>query len=116
VSYSTQLGVRVPAILYLPDPLPKTRIPAVVVVNGHGGDKYCFRSMPETKIGDWANTNHIFIDKLYATDLREGGTPALGDNVPGCSRDTLNVFTDSEWQAQRTNYILETWLGRAVRS
>jgi dienelactone hydrolase len=39
VTYNTQFGVRVPAILYL----PKTRagkIPAVVIVNGHGGDKY----------------------------------------------------------------------------
>src|SRR4051812_40513969 len=36
VTYSTQFGLRVPAILYLPDPLPKTangKIPAFVVVN-----------------------------------------------------------------------------------
>src|SRR5580692_11172372 len=40
VSYTTQFGVRVPAILYLPDPLPKGKIPGFVVVTGHGGDKY----------------------------------------------------------------------------
>ena len=44
VSYVTQLGARVPAILYLPDPLPKGKIPAFIVVNGHGGDKYCWYS------------------------------------------------------------------------
>ena len=47
VTYTTQLGVRVPAILYLPDPPPKTangKIPAFIVVNGHGGDKYCWYS------------------------------------------------------------------------
>jgi dienelactone hydrolase len=40
VSYGTQFGMRVPAILYLPRPLPSSRIPAIIVVNGHGGDKY----------------------------------------------------------------------------
>lgn len=43
VSYATALGSRVPAILYLPDPLPKGRkLPAFIVVNGHGGDKYAW--------------------------------------------------------------------------
>src|SRR5437868_5612027 len=39
VTYQTQFGLRVPAILYL----PKThsgRLPGLTVVNGHGGDKY----------------------------------------------------------------------------
>ncbi len=43
VSYGTEFGMRIPAILYL----PKThagKIPAVVVVNGHGGDKYSWYS------------------------------------------------------------------------
>jgi dienelactone hydrolase len=40
VTYGTQFGMRVPAILYLPDPLPASKIPAFIVVNGHGGDKY----------------------------------------------------------------------------
>src|SRR4051812_41465361 len=41
VTYATELGTRVPGILYLPDPLPKGgKIPGFVVVTGHGGDKY----------------------------------------------------------------------------
>jgi dienelactone hydrolase len=40
VTYGTQFGMRVPAILYLPTPLPASKIPALVIVNGHGGDKY----------------------------------------------------------------------------
>jgi dienelactone hydrolase len=39
ITYGTQFGLRVPAILYL----PRTRsgpLPALIVVNGHGGDKY----------------------------------------------------------------------------
>ncbi|HUR56330.1 MAG TPA: acetylxylan esterase [Opitutaceae bacterium] len=44
VTYTTQLGMRVPAILYLPEPLPAggKKIPAFIVVNGHGGDKYAW--------------------------------------------------------------------------
>ncbi len=34
-----------PAILYLPDPLPRgEKIPGFVVINGHGGDKYSWYS------------------------------------------------------------------------
>ena len=40
VTYATQFGTRVPAILYVPDPLPAGKLPALVIVNGHGGDKY----------------------------------------------------------------------------
>lgn len=45
VTYATQFGQRVPAILYWPDPLPAGgKIPAFIVVNGHGGDKYAWYS------------------------------------------------------------------------
>ena len=47
VTYTTQFGTRVPAILYLPEPKPNApsgRIPALIVVNGHGGDKYSWYS------------------------------------------------------------------------
>ena len=50
VTYGSQFGLRVPAILYMPDPLPKTgsgKIPGLVIVNGHGGDKYS--CMPFTR-------------------------------------------------------------------
>src|ERR1041385_4017627 len=39
VTYASQYGLRVPAILYLPKER-KGKIPALIVVNGHGGDKY----------------------------------------------------------------------------
>jgi dienelactone hydrolase len=44
VTYATQLGTRVPAIVYRPDPLPPGRIPALVVITGHAGDKYSWYS------------------------------------------------------------------------
>ena len=43
VSYSTQFGMRVPAILYRPE-RPAGKIPALIVVNGHGGDKYSWHA------------------------------------------------------------------------
>lgn len=39
VSYRTEYGLRVPAIVYRPARTPKGKMPAIVVVNGHGGDK-----------------------------------------------------------------------------
>src|ERR1700754_1891251 len=38
VTYGTQLGMRVPAIVYSPEHA-RGKLPAVVVVAGHGGDK-----------------------------------------------------------------------------
>ena len=40
VSYSTAYGLRVPAIVYRPAVVPAGKMPGIVVVNGHGGDKY----------------------------------------------------------------------------
>jgi dienelactone hydrolase len=41
VTYATQLGMRVPAIVYSPK-ARQGRRPALIVVNGHGGDKYAW--------------------------------------------------------------------------
>ena len=38
VTFATQFGMRVPAIVYVPTH-PHGKVPAIVVVNGHGGDK-----------------------------------------------------------------------------
>lgn len=40
VTYSTADGMLVPAIVYMPDPMPKKKLPGIVVVNGHGSDKF----------------------------------------------------------------------------
>lgn len=43
VTYGTQFGLRVPALLYLPASVSGP-VPGLVVVNGHGGDKYSWYS------------------------------------------------------------------------
>ncbi|MGH9723267.1 MAG: alpha/beta hydrolase family protein [Bryobacteraceae bacterium] len=40
VTYATEFGLRIPAIVYSPHPKPASKLPALIVVNGHGGDKY----------------------------------------------------------------------------
>jgi dienelactone hydrolase len=71
------------------------------------------RSMPETKISAWSEKTGVTLDKLYATEEREGGTPALSNDIPGYSRDMLNVFPPQEWEPQKQAFILETWLEAA---
>jgi dienelactone hydrolase len=39
VSYRTAYGLRVPAVIYRPTQRPRGRMPGLIVVNGHGGDK-----------------------------------------------------------------------------
>lgn len=38
VTYGTQFGMRIPAVVYAPEK-PKGKVPAVIIVAGHGGDK-----------------------------------------------------------------------------
>jgi dienelactone hydrolase len=44
ITYSTQFDMRIPAILYRPAKSGARKAPAIVVVNGHGGDKYAWYS------------------------------------------------------------------------
>ena len=71
------------------------------------------RALPETRISEWAAKYSIPMDKLYATEQREGGTPALLNDVPGFQRNDLAVFTEAEWQQQRDTLIIESWLDKA---
>lgn len=74
------------------------------------------QAMPETRIGDWAKEKQVAMDRLYAVDDREGGTPALGQGIPGLSRETLSVFSQGEWPEQRERYVLEGWLDAVKRA
>ena len=73
------------------------------------------RSMPEIKIGMWAATNGVTIDKTYVTEAREGGTMALDNGVPGYARETLNVFPQTEWETQKQAFILPPWVESAEK-
>jgi dienelactone hydrolase len=70
------------------------------------------RALPETRIGDWAAKHGIALDKLYATDEREGGTPALLNDVSGFKHEDLSVFPVAEWEKRKDQLILESWLAK----
>lgn len=66
-------------------------------------------ALPETRIGDWAAANNVPMDRLYATEEREGGTRALGRDFPGFKREDLCVLSAAEWEARRNEFVLEAW-------
>ena len=72
----------------------------------------------ETKISDWAAANHVPMDRLYATEHREGGTMALGVNIPYVPREKLNVLPVSEWEKRKSEFVLEGWFAhvRAIEA
>ena len=70
-------------------------------------------AMPETHILDWADKGNVFIDKQYATELREGGTRALGNDVPAIPHDEMNALPIAQWNRDKDLYVYETWVKEA---
>jgi len=71
------------------------------------------RALPETHISEWSQRQGVFMDKMYATEEREGGTLALGADVPGYERESLSVFTPAEWEKQKSVLMFDTWAAAA---
>jgi dienelactone hydrolase len=71
------------------------------------------KAMPVTHIGEWARERGVEMDKGYAAEDREGGTPAIGVNVPGIKPERLRVFSEQEWRQSRDRLTWEAWVTRA---
>lgn len=71
------------------------------------------RSMPVTHISEWARTNGVELDRSYSSEIREGGTNALGTGIPAPSRKDLSVFTQEQWKIEKNKLIYESWLKAA---
>jgi len=69
-------------------------------------------AMPETHVSEWAAKNHL---DLTSPDyeLREGGTMALGTDIPAVPRSDLRAIPDVVWDAEQDNYVYEGWRNRA---
>ncbi len=78
-----------------------------------GWDEAAILALPETHILEWALAAGVKMDRLYFTEEREGGTRAIGAEVPGLSRETLSVFTPAEWAQARGELTFEVWTTRA---
>ena len=75
--------------------------------------KQSIETMPITKIGDWAERHDVPIEKLYAIELREGGTEALGTDIPAVAHDLLDAVPRDRWEREKRSYTYETWVDRA---
>lgn len=76
-------------------------------------DEAAIRALPGTHILEWAREKGVAMDKLYATEEREGGTQAMGENVPGFDRESLSVFTPAEWENNKSTLTFDAWTERA---
>ena len=73
-------------------------------------------AMPETHIAEWAKAGGVALDPLYATEHREGGTRALGRDVPALTREQLSVLPAAEWERRKDEFIHEAWLRETQRA
>ena len=71
------------------------------------------RAQPTTHILTWSQQTGVPLDKLYATEEREGGTLAPGTGVPGFARETLSVFSPAEWEKNKSTLTFAAWSERA---
>ena len=67
------------------------------------------RTRPTTHILEWVEQNHLAADKTYMVELMEGGTRAVGDQVPGYRHEDLSVFSPIEWQQARDRLTFAAW-------
>ena len=70
-------------------------------------------AMPVTHISEWLATQHGVADPTYTDELREGGTRAIGDHVPGYQREDLSVFTPAEWEQHKGELSFAAWTAAA---
>lgn len=72
-------------------------------------------SLPETHISEWVAENHTPVDPAYLDEVREGGTLAVGDKVPGYAREDLSVFTPAEWEQHKAELTFTAWVAAALK-
>ena len=72
------------------------------------------QAMPETNIRDWAASHHLNPPGSAVSSQRhEGGTLALGGDIPAVPRSDLHALPEAVWDSQRDSYVYETWVERA---
>lgn len=76
-------------------------------------DEAAIRALPDTHVLEWAQQTGVAMDKLYSTEEREGGTRAMGHDVPGFARESLSVFTLAEWEKNKFALTFDAWTERA---
>jgi dienelactone hydrolase len=72
------------------------------------------KALPEVRIGDWARTHGIAMDAALASEEKEGGTLAVGDDVPAFLREDLSVFAPAEWDKRKSVLAFSAWIAAAT--
>ncbi len=54
------------------------------------------------------------MDRAYLSEDKEGGIMALGSDVPNVPRTQLNVFTDQEFQKQKSRLVYQAWTANVL--
>jgi len=70
-------------------------------------------AMPETHVSAWAVKNRLKAEITPSYEHREGGTMALGVNIPAVPRDDLRAIPEVVWNSRKENYVYESWVERA---
>ena len=71
-------------------------------------------AMPETKIADWAASHNVNPPgSSVSSEHAEGGTLALGTDIPAVPRSELHALPEPVWESERDRYVYETWVDRA---
>jgi dienelactone hydrolase len=73
--------------------------------------KKAIESMPETPISVWAHDRGVTGGAL--STRHEGGTLALGQNIPAVPRADLFAVPEVVWTADRDLYVYSSWVQRA---
>ena len=120
VTYTTQDAMLVPAIVYRPDPKVvhwKSKLPGIVIVNGHGGDKfswYAFYSgMMFAKAGAVVVTYDPIGEGERNSKRQSRDNPAPHDVYPA----TPPGWTEAQWKQHwgpRVAGLMQTDLAQAV--
>jgi dienelactone hydrolase len=69
--------------------------------------------MPETQLGPWALSHGVKQQDSVEYEHNEGGTMALGNDIPVVARDQLHALPDALWSNQQERFVYETWLEHA---
>lgn len=70
-------------------------------------------AMPETHMSEWAIKSHLKDATSPQYELGEGGTMALGSDVPAVPRTDLLAIPEAIWTAEQDSYVYESWRDRA---
>ena len=121
VTYNTEDGMLVPAVVYRPNPKVMHwhgKLPGMVIVNGHGGDKfswYAFYSgMMFAKAGAVVLTYDPIGEGERNSERKSRSSPSPHDVYPA----TPAAFNDHEWHLRwgpRVAGLMQVDLAQAVR-